>query len=67
MGDEKKVLSFEISIKEETSWGLVHKLFSNSYPNADRAHVIVEVVEYLSGNYHEDYVKAVKILRRKRN
>ena len=25
MGDEKKVLSFEISIKEEISWGVVHK------------------------------------------
>ncbi len=67
MGDEKKVLRFEIAIKEETSWGLVHKSFSNNYPNVDRAHVIVEVVEYLSGNFHEDYVKAVKILRRKRS
>ena len=67
MGDEKKVLRFEIAIKEETSWRLVHKSFSNNYPNVDRAHVIVEVVEYLSGNFHEDYVKAVKTLRRKRS
>ncbi len=65
MGDEKKVLRFEIAIKEETSWGLVYKSFSNNYPNVDRAHVIVEVVEYLSGNFHEDYVKAEIIVKEK--
>ena len=66
MGEDKKDYGFEISIKENTSWGIVHKSFFNSYPKVDRASVIVEVVEYLSENCHEDYVKAVKILREKR-
>jgi hypothetical protein len=67
MSEEKKIYSFEITIKENTSWGLIHKTFSNDKTNVNRVDVIVEVVEYLSKYCHEDYVKAVKILRKKRN
>ena len=66
MGEVKKNYGFEISIKENTSWGLTGKKFSNNHPNSDRARVIVEAIEYLSKNCHEDYLKAVKILREKK-
>ena len=37
MGEVKKYYGFEISIKENTSWGLTGKTFSNNHPNVDRA------------------------------
>ena len=66
MGEVKRDYGFVISITENTGWGLTGKTFSDNHPNADRARVIVEVIEYLSKNCHEDYVKAVKILREKK-
>ena len=64
MEEEKRILEFEITVKEQTTWGLNHKTFSNKESKVNRAAVIIEAVEYLRENFHEDYVKAVKKLRR---
>ncbi len=66
MEEEKKILELEITIKEKTSWGLSHKTFSNREIKNNRVAVIVDVIEYLSENYREDYIKAVRILRKKK-
>ncbi len=65
MGEEKQDLEFEITIKERTSWGLIHKTFSNTKIKVDKAQVIIEVIEYISENYRADYIRALKFLRGK--
>jgi hypothetical protein len=63
---DEKTIELEITIKEKTGWGLVSKTFSDNKLRDNRALTIVQLIEYLSKNFHEDYIKAVKILRGKK-
>ena len=65
MEEKEKTIELEITVKERTSWGLIGKTFSNHELKINRAAVIVEVIDYLSKNYPEDYCQAVNILRKK--
>ncbi|MFZ0456728.1 MAG: hypothetical protein WCE54_03755 [Ignavibacteriaceae bacterium] len=66
MTEENRVIELEITIKERTTYGISGKTFSDSTLKEKRALVIVNLIEYLAENYHEDYIKAVNILRKQK-
>ena len=65
MEEKRELLEFEIILKEKTNWGVVIKNFSNNKINVERTEIIVQFIEYLRENCREDYIKAVKILKKK--
>ena len=66
MAEDNRVIELEITVKERTTYGISGKSFSDGSLKEKRALTIVQLIEYLAENYHDDYIKAVRILRKQK-